>query len=200
MEDLWSFNDESLARAIAACPIPVISAVGHESDFTICDFVADRRAPTPSAAAELAVPDAEALIVSLKGLGGRMSAVLGKRIREERRVLDRIAQAGVFAHPERMLDSYRMRLTDVEEKLLRATEQMIKNKKNAMIQRAGELRSLDPLAVLSRGYAAISKDGCTVIGADGVANGDQLDIRFTDGVVHATVTGKDRINGEENDV
>ncbi len=199
-EDLWAFNDEGLARAIAACPIPVISAVGHESDFTICDFVADKRAPTPSAAAELAVPETKALLSSLGALGGRMSACLEKKIREERRVLARISDSGVFAHPERLLDAYRMKLTDREENLSRAMAQLLLQKKNALIRGAGALRSLDPLAVLARGYAAISRGGDTVCRADDVEIKDSLEIRFTDGVVHATVTGKDVIYGEKNDV
>lgn len=199
-EDLWAFNDEVLARAIAACPIPVISAVGHESDFTICDFVADKRAPTPSAAAELAVPETDALLATLQSVGSRMGAALEKRIREEHRVLSRIASAGVFAHPERLLDVHRMKLADREEDLLRAMTQLLQQRKNDLQRAAGELRSLDPLSVLSRGYAAISREGATVSLASALALGDRLDVRFTDGVVHATVTGKDEDHGEKNDV
>lgn len=199
-EDLWAFNDEALARAIAACPIPVISAVGHESDFTICDFVADRRAPTPSAAAELAVPETEALLASLSAVGARMSASLQKRIDAEKRILSRIASAGVFAHPARLLDAHRMRLTDREEDLSRAMAQILLQKKNGLMQAAGTLRSLDPLAVLSRGYAAIAAGERTVSSVSDVEVDDVLDIRFADGIVRAFVTGKERINGKEDDV
>lgn len=197
-EDLWAFNDEALARAIAACPIPVISAVGHESDFTICDFVADKRAPTPSAAAELAVPESGALLDALHTIGARMSICLQKRVKEERRALSRLASASVFSHPERLFDTHRMRLTDCEEDLFRAMSQILLQKKNALAQTVGELRSLDPLSVLSRGYAAISRDGDTVSKASVVETGDSLDIRFADGIVHAAVTGKDKIYDEEN--
>lgn len=199
-EDLWAFNDEALARAVAACPIPVISAVGHESDFTICDFVADKRAPTPSAAAELAVPEVSALLSALRGLGERMSACLEKKLREERRILARISDSGVFSHPERLLDAHRMKLTDREESLSRAMSQLLLQKRNVLSQSAGALRSLDPLAVLSRGYAAISKEGSTVCCAADLQPQDSVDVRFTDGVIHATVTGKDVTNGEKNDV
>ena len=199
-EDLWAFNDEALARAIAACPIPVISAVGHESDFTICDFVADRRAPTPSAAAELAVPELSSLIASLQSLGFRMGACLDKRIKTERRGLDRIAGAGVFAYPERMLDAYRMRVADYEENLSRAMTRILTQKKNDWMQKGAALHALDPLSVLSRGYAAISKNEKTVMSAEELQKEDIFDIRFTDGVVHAVVSGKDmNVNGKEND-
>ena len=196
-EDLWAFNDERLARAIAACPIPIISAVGHESDFTICDFVADKRAPTPSAAAELAVPEAEALLDMLSTLGARMGNSLQKRIKEEWRALSQFENAGVFAHPERLFDAHRMCLADREEDLHRAIEQILIQRKNALGRVTGELRSLDPLAVLSRGYAAISKTGNTVSRASDVESGEPLDIRFADGIVHTVVTGKDEIYGKE---
>ena len=129
-----------------------------------------------------------------------MSVCLQKKIKEERRALSRIANAGVFVHPERLFDVQRMRMTDLEDDLERAISQILLQKKNELAQAAGELRSLDPLSVLARGYAAITKNGETVSRAFGVEVGDALDIRFVDGIVQATVRGKDKIYDEENHV
>ncbi len=186
-EDLWAFNDETLCREVAACPIPVISAVGHESDFTICDFVADLRAPTPSAAAELAVPDAGDLIRSMRATARRMGALLGQTLVRERQALGGITASRVFAHPEQMLDDYRMKLTDREEKMERAIAQTLSKKRERMIKETQRLEALSPLAVLSRGYAAVSREDETVISAQALQNGDRLKIRFSDGTVEAEV-------------
>ncbi|MBQ8310795.1 MAG: exodeoxyribonuclease VII large subunit, partial [Clostridia bacterium] len=194
VEDLWAFNDEMLARTVAASPIPVISAVGHESDFTICDFVADKRAPTPSAAAELAVPEKGELLRMLAMKGERMGAVLEKRVKEERRFLSQIVQSRAFAHPEQLFDGFRMRVADREEKLERALSQILTQKKNCMTQVGVQLEALSPLSVLSRGYAAVGKEGKTVLSANEVNSGDLLEIHFSDGTVHATAERKDDLN------
>jgi len=185
-EDLWAFNDEMLARAIAACPIPVISAVGHESDFTICDFVADRRAPTPSAAAELAVPDKAELLSQLVLLKNRMQRIAASRVTGERRILDTLAQSAVLRHPDRMLDGVRMRLSEAESGLDRAMQRREEQAMNRLQTLSGRLAALNPLAVLSRGYAAVGvEDTGTVTRACQVRAGDMLKIRFADGVVSA---------------
>lgn len=200
MEDLWAFNDEHLARAIAACTIPVISAVGHETDFTICDFVADRRAPTPSAAAELAVPDMGELLQSLSGLENHMRQLAAGKVVQEKRMLESICNARVFARPETLLDSFRMKLQLREESLLRNTDAAIAKKKQALGNAAGRLEALSPLSVLSRGYAAVAKNGMTVMRAADVRTGDPLEIRFADGTVTAVAkTGKEDTHGKEND-
>ena len=186
-EDLWAFNDEELARAIAACPIPVISAVGHESDFTICDFVADRRAPTPSAAAELAVPDKNEILERIAGIGGRMSGVVSHRVSQEKRYVGQIANAAVFRRPERIFDAFRMRLSEREERIDRAVTRQTDLRKQMLIRSGARLQALSPLAVLSRGYAAVSRDGATVTHASDLRVGDRLRIRFADGTVNAAV-------------
>ena len=192
-EDLWAFNDESLCRAVAACPIPVISAVGHESDFTICDFVADERAPTPSAAAELAVPDSGELIRRLQGSARRMSVLLSQKIEREKKTLKTLSASRVFAHPEYLLDSYRMRLADREEALERAMRQAIAQKQQNVRTAAQRLEALSPLSVLSRGYAAVSRDDETVLFAKDLQAGDRITIRFSDGSVRAEIKEWSRV-------
>ncbi len=194
-EDLWAFNDEALARAIAACPIPVISAVGHESDFTICDFVADRRAPTPSAAAELAVPDKSELTARLSAQSARLQTLVSGRLAQERRYLERIAGAQVLLHPERIFDRHRMRLADAEGRLTRAIEKKQERCRHLLAQTGARLEALSPLAVLTRGYAAVSRAGETLTKASQIEAGDRLEIRFADGTVSATADG---LKGEQS--
>jgi exodeoxyribonuclease VII large subunit len=186
-EDLWAFNDEYLARAVASCSVPVISAVGHESDFTICDFVADRRAPTPSAAAELAVPDMGEILRGLASVRTGLQVSMQKLIAQERRVLNQLTQSRVFARPEQMLDNFRMRLDEKEFDLDRAVRQALLQKRQATASLAGKLGALNPLSVLSRGYATVSREGASVTSAKQINESDTLDIRFADGSVRATV-------------
>ena len=190
-EDLWAFNDEQLARAVAACPIPVISAVGHESDFTICDFVADKRAPTPSAAAELAVPDRTELLGRLRAMGERARILTAQRVAQEKRALERIAQSRVFSRPELLFDAHRMRVGEREERLTRVMEGRLSDARNRMEREAARLEALSPLAVLSRGYTAVSRGEETLTSAAQVQTGDALRIRFGDGVVRATANERE---------
>ncbi len=186
-EDLWAFNDEYLARAVASCSVPVISAVGHESDFTICDFVADRRAPTPSAAAEIAVPDVGEILRNLATLKGGLQTSMQKRIAQERRILNQMTQSRVFKRPEQMLDNFRMRLDERETDLNRAIEQTLLQKKQSTASLAGKLQALNPLSILSRGYATVSRDGASITSVKQINDNDTLDIRMADGFVRATV-------------
>ncbi len=194
-EDLWAFNDEGLAYAIAACRVPVISAVGHESDFTICDFVADRRAPTPSAAAEIAVPDRASLLKLLDEKKERAAVLLGKRLTQERRALELVTQSRVFKYPERLFDAYRVCLTDMEEDMNRAVSASLSERRNLLLKRIAQMESLSPLSVLSRGYASVSVNGVTVQSVHDTKEGDVLNVRFSDGCVKATVEGKEVENG-----
>ncbi len=186
-EDLWAFNDEMLARTVAACPIPIISAVGHESDFTICDFVADRRAPTPSAAAELAVPDMAELLLQLKGSERRMHILMENRLIQEKRLLKQISQARVFSEPSRLLERFCVRTSECEVALERAMMQSLSEKRRQVAESAGKLEALSPLAVLARGYAAVSSEQKTVSSVNDLNIDDPIDVRFADGSVRAVV-------------
>ena len=187
-EDLWAFNDEYLARAVASCSIPIISAVGHESDFTICDFVADRRAPTPSAAAEIAVPDMGEILRGLASVGAGLQTSMQKLIVQEKRILNQITQSRVFSRPEQMLDGFRQRLDEGEAELTRAVEQTLLQKRQSTAALAGKLQALNPLSILSRGYATVSREGTTITSIKQINDKDTLDIRMADGSVRATVS------------
>ena len=187
-EDLWAFNDEYLARAVASCAVPVISAVGHESDFTICDFVADRRAPTPSAAAEIAVPDMGEILRGLVSAKAGLQATMQKRIIQERRILNQITQSRVFSRPEQMLDNFRIRLDEHTALLDRAVGQTLSQKRQNTASIAGKLQALNPLSILARGYATVSRDGMTITSVNQINDNDTLDIRMADGSVRATVS------------
>ncbi|MBQ3178550.1 MAG: exodeoxyribonuclease VII large subunit, partial [Clostridia bacterium] len=155
IEDLWAFNNEELAREVAASQIPVISAVGHETDFTICDFVADRRAPTPSAAAELAVPDTAELKRKIQNIVTRESGVLQQIAARHRERLLLLSGSRVLQNPMTMIDDKKMQTAMAAERLVRA-EERIRMQSRAMLQtEAGKLSALNPLAVLSRGYSAV---------------------------------------------
>ena len=187
-EDLWAFNDEFLARTVAACSIPVISAVGHESDFTICDFVADLRAPTPSAAAELALPDRAALLEGLSETRTRMQALLTRRIATERRALEALAQSRVLRMPQRMLEPFQMRLSLLQERMDRTETDGIAQRRERLMRGVDRLEALSPLAVLRRGYAMVSNGDQIVKSVKSVQEGDRLRIRFSDGAATAVVT------------
>ncbi len=186
-EDLWAFNDETLARTIADSHIPVISAVGHESDFTICDFVADRRAPTPSGAAELAVPDKVELQKLLSQMESRMTKSVVERLNYEKKMLERLKKSRILANPETLFDSARQKLDDKSERLDRAMAHRLEKAKNELAKQCASLDALNPLTVLSRGYAVVTKDGKTVLKCADVSAGDKLDIRLSDGIVSANV-------------
>ena len=186
-EDLWAFNDEHLARAVASCSVPVISAVGHESDFTICDFVADRRAPTPSAAAEIAVPDVGEILRSLASVKMSLQISMQKLITQERRMLNQLTYSRVFTRPEQMLDNFRIRLDEHETSLTRSLDLTLQQRKQSVASVVGKLQALNPLSILSRGYATVSRDGETITSIKQINDNDTLDIRMADGSVRATV-------------
>lgn len=182
IEDLWEFNDEGLARAVYNSEIPVISAVGHETDFTICDFVADMRAPTPSAAAELAVPDANELQYALSALKNRMFLNVSSGIADRRSRLEYLTSKGVLKSPDEMLSNRSQRLDTAFSKMLSSYENRIGGKKVEFISAATALSKLDPMSVLMRGFAFVSdKSGKNVYSSQALAKGDKINVRFHDG-------------------
>lgn len=182
IEDLWEFNDEGLARAVYNSEIPVISAVGHETDFTICDFVADMRAPTPSAAAELAVPDANELQYALPALKNRMFLNVSSGIADRRSRLEYLTSKGVLKSPDEMLSNRSQRLDTAFSKMLSSYENRIGGKKVEFISAATALSKLDPMSVLMRGFAFVSdKNGKNVYSSQALEKGDKINVRFHDG-------------------
>lgn len=182
IEDLWEFNDEGLARAVYNSEIPVISAVGHETDFTICDFVADMRAPTPSAAAELAVPDANELQYALSALKNRMFLNVSSGIADRRSRLEYLTSKGALKSPDEMLSNRSQRLDTAFSKMLSSYETRIGGKKVEFISAATALSKLDPMSVLMRGFAFVSdKNGKNVYSSQALAKGDKINVRFHDG-------------------
>lgn len=182
IEDLWEFNDEGLARAVYNSESPVISAVGHETDFTICDFVADMRAPTPSAAAELAVPDANELQYALSALKNRMFLNVSSGIADRRSRLEYLTSKGALKSPDEMLSNRSQRLDTAFSKMLSSYENRIGGKKVEFISAATALSKLDPMSVLMRGFAFVSdKSGKNVYSSQALAKGDKINVRFHDG-------------------
>ena len=182
IEDLCEFNDVGLARAFFNSDILVISAVGYETDFTICDFVADMRAPTPSAAAELAVPDANELQYALSALKNRMFLNVSSGIADRRSRLEYLTSKGALKSPDEMLSNRSQRLDTAFSKMLSSYENRIGGKKVEFISAATALSKLDPMSVLMRGFAFVSdKNGKNVYSSQALAKGDKINVRFHDG-------------------
>ena len=189
IEDLWAFNDERVAYAIYESEIPVISAVGHEPDVTISDFVADLRAATPSNAAELAVPDREALEQNLDGMYSAMVTALSRQIRAARQHLDVLSASPALQSPENYLNQKRRNLELLRNKLSAAAEQNLSRNSRRYIALTAKLDAMSPLKVLTRGYAmAQREDGTLLRSAGQVQPGDRITIDFSDGRVSASVT------------
>lgn len=198
IEDLWAFNDEGLARAIAACPVPVISAVGHETDFTICDFAADLRAPTPSAAAELAVPVTEELQQKFLNVTERMKVLLQKDVAGKRQLLRRYAEARVLRHPEVYWEEKRLGLDYAAEKLGGAMQNILRGKRAEFVAETGKLEALNPMAVISRGYAAVYDEKGTVLkSVRNVRKGERFRLRMKDGQIDGIIDEIIPATGEE---
>lgn len=196
IEDLWAFNDERLARAVAASRIPVISAVGHETDFTICDFAADRRAPTPSAAAEIAVPDREELVRAVRGLSERMAFSLDRRIKFERDRVEKLRKSRPLTSPLNMIDDKRMAVLSLASRA-EAAAKLTESKKRAILAAgAAKLEALNPLSVISRGYSAVySEDGSVIKSVKQIKTGDLVSLRLADGKASARIEK----TGDENE-
>lgn len=192
IEDLWAFNEEIVARAIFECRTPVISAVGHQTDWTIADYVADLRAPTPSAAAELAVFDYRQTIAELAGLRQQMDKELSRKLAFARERLNRDKMQLHYLSPQNRLNENRHRAADYEEKLTDSMRSLIKDRRHTLSLLAGTLDSYSPVRKLRGGYAFVEgQDGKAVRSAKSVEKGDTVHIRMLDGTVHARVTETD---------
>ena len=187
-EDLWAFNDEALARAVCASEIPVVSAVGHEVDYTICDFAADLRAPTPSAAAELGVPDRAETKRRLQNVITAMRKPLADKIQSERRVLQALRGNRVLTDPLASFDERRLALGALDDKLCLFAETAVTKSRERLHALAGRLESLSPLSVLSRGYAAVFSAGGRVINSVSRVPDEPFEVRFADGGVRVART------------
>lgn len=188
MEDLWCFNDENLAREIFACETPIISAVGHEIDFTISDFVADLRAPTPSAAAELAVPDALELARKFGNVQEKMRASLTGRVTFLSQRLQSLVSRPVLSSPQAYFDERKMQVARLEERLTRALVVAEERKKQKLDLQAEKLRSLNPLAILERGFAvALKEDGSVIRAPEEIAADEVFTVKLAKGSVGARI-------------
>lgn len=188
IEDLWAFNEEKVARAIFECRTPIISAVGHETDFTIADFVADLRAPTPSAAAELAVADFRQILQNIAGLRDRMQKAMQCRAELGRAQLMQYQMRFQYLNPEAKLRDNRQRLADLDELLRRAMKNRIAEERHMLGIYLERYRGLSPLYKLNQGYSFVSdREGNGIISTKQVHSGDLLEISVTDGVIEAEV-------------
>ena len=182
MEDLFAFNDEALARAVAASHIPVISAVGHETDFTICDFVADQRAPTPSAAAELAVPETGEMVTRFANLNAHMCRLLQAGVQAKRRALLSLQDRPAKKRPQLLLQERKMRIISNTKNLYHASDALIKGAQASFRELTAKLHTLSPLGVLKRGYCvAVDEKKKTVSSVDELSVGESLTMLFADG-------------------
>ena len=187
IEDLWAFNEEIVARAVFASEIPVISAVGHETDYTICDFVADLRAPTPSAAAECAVPDIFELKANLLSLKQHIFSLTRNRINIERSKINSLEKTIALRDPVNNINEQRKELVYLTEKLSNLTFSALDSNKSNISALAGKLDALSPLRVISRGYALVEKDNKPVTKITDLQKNDVVSIKLSDGQVKAII-------------
>jgi len=192
IEDLWAFNEEIVAMAIYKSSVPVISAVGHETDFTIADFVSDLRAPTPSAAAELAVPAVVDIKGYISGINNRLNVGINSFLSNKRyqlkAVCSKISVQGILSG----YNQKRMYIDSVLKKAEVAVNNKVYSGREALSVAAAKLHALSPLAVMSRGYSAVFKDGKTITKLQDIQEGDNIKIYLQDGIVSSTVTEKEK--------
>lgn len=189
-EDLWAFNDEQLAYAVYNCETPIISGVGHETDFTVCDFVADVRASTPSAAAELAVPDRQELMSYYFKQKQYISAMLDRKIKTAQLRLENQQRRMSASSPKLKAEQLEKQLSAKSEKLTRFMNVYISDKENKLVAAKGRLDGLNPLNVLNRGYAIAEKDEKIITSSKQLKDGDDFTVILSDGKINAKVCGE----------
>ena len=192
LEDLWAFNEEIVARAIYRCTIPVISAVGHEPDVTISDYVADVRAATPSNAAEIAVQDEAAIRSALRQLQLRLEQAEGRKLTHLRQRLDALAQKPVMKRPEAYLQQQELQLEMLRQRLEHAGTGVVQKNALRFQRAAAKLDALSPMKVLSRGYAMVTREDAVVRSVTQLQPGDPVAVALSDGTVQCTVDAVQR--------
>ena len=187
-EDLWAFNTEEVARAVIACKTPVVSAVGHETDFTICDYVADLRAPTPSAAAELVCPDISVLTGNVKIMSEKINTLINNRLNDEMQRVDELSNSNVLSDFSELIGMYEDNLLVLSRRVNDAFQYSVESLENNFSLLVGKLDALSPLAVLARGYSVCKKNQNIVKSTNDVEAGDELNIVFADGNIDCVVS------------
>jgi exodeoxyribonuclease VII large subunit len=200
MEDLWAFNDENLARAVSASGIPVVSGVGHETDFTILDFVADLRAPTPTAAAELVTPDQVELRLSLAEAADTMVYRWGQLSQSKKQQLSGLNERLMRSNPQVAIRNQRQRLDEIERRLISQVRHFLQLRRLGLEAFSQKLVALNPHAILQRGYAVVRDTGGVVIRRQRqVTPGEKLNVQVSDGVFGVVVSENQAAVGEQND-
>ncbi len=192
IEDLWAFNEEITVRAVYNSKIPVISAVGHETDFTLCDFAADLRAPTPSAAAELAVPNAEDIRAFVENAQARCKTLLETKAEDRERHLKLLTERASVTGFERRLQNLMQETDRGFDMLLKAYGAAVEKREAALSEKASKLDALSPLKVFDRGYSVASLNGKIIKSTEDAAVGDNIEITLKDGSIFASVTKTER--------
>ena len=186
-EDLNCFNDEKLIWAIYDCPIPVISAVGHETDFTLCDLAADRRAPTPSAAAELAVPDKAELLASVSSSFGKMQLRLSYLISVSYQDVDRLKDSIALKSPEKQIENELLSVEHLSQRMKSTVESRLAVEQLQIDSLANNINALSPIRLLQKGYSVSKKDGSVITSLEALSVGDRVELRLSDGTAECTV-------------
>ena len=198
IEDLWGFNDRMLAYAIASCQTPIISAVGHETDFTICDFVADLRASTPSAAAELAVPDLQALLGGVEGMAERLTFAIEGILTKKQGQLNQLVGRSVLERPEGLTRERLLALDSLETNMNHGFSAMLTKENAALSTLFAKLEALSPKKVMERGYAlVVDGEGKVISRIEEMREGDTLTVSMLDGTAQTTVTHISKSSGDK---
>ena len=194
IEELWAFNDERVVRAVAAAVTPIVSAVGHQTDFTLSDFAADLRAATPSQAAELVVPDRLELLRRLSAARRRLNQALRHRLIERRLRLERCLQSSLFRRPQELLRDRSQLLDQLSERLTHALKTALDERQQRLRIANEKLNLLNPWGVLQRGYSVVRRpDGAVISSAEAVETGESLDVWLHRGKLAVTVTRAERV-------
>ena len=194
IEDLWAFNEEVLARAIYRSDIPIISAVGHEPDITIADYVADVRAATPSNGAEIAVYDSTELRALISGMWSRMLHAEKSAIDRRRQKLIQLSGKKTMSSPEQYVSDRRMYLAMLEQRMEKSLQSIIARKKQSFVKAVATLDAISPLKVIGRGYSMVTENGRVLRSVDNIEIGEDVDITMADGTLKCLVKEKRRKN------